>query len=79
MSNVSAMMLIRSNKQFFELYSVWPMHDEVGDFPRQAAYAHERVKYKYTSKEKHHLQRTFSRSLSWLWIGDQNFISVQSA
>ena len=25
------------------------------------------------------LQRTFSRSLSWLWIGDQTFISVQSA
>ena len=34
------------NKQFFELYSVWPMHDEVGDFPRQATYAHEHVKCK---------------------------------
>ena len=46
MSNFSAMMLIRSNQQFFELYSVWPLHDEVGDFPRQATCAHARVKYK---------------------------------
>ena len=55
MSNFSAMMFIRSNKQFFELYSVRPSHDEVGDFPRQATCAHERVK---TSKEKRHFHLT---------------------